>query len=74
MFFERPEPALIATCVREFTRIEHSLSSQACRQQAESFSAESFRRKLLRVIDLQVESHDRKIAGSTQVLAIPEVV
>ena len=74
MFFERPEPALIANCVREFTRIEHSLSSQACRQQAESFSAESFRRKLLRVIDLQVESHDRKIAGSTQVLAIPEVV
>ena len=74
MFFERAEPTLIVDCVREFVRIEDSLSRQACRQQAENFSAERFRRKLMSVIDVQLRTHDRKIADPIKVLALPEVV
>ena len=74
MFFERAEPALIADCVREFVRNEGVISRQACREQAENFSAERFRRKLLNVIDLQLRAHDRTPADPAKVLVLPEVV
>ena len=59
LFFDRAEPAAIADCVREFVRSEASFSSDACREQAESFSAERFRRELMEAVgtELQVHGH-----------------
>ncbi|MCK2053827.1 glycosyltransferase [Methylobacterium sp. 37f] len=57
LFFETPEPEAIAACIREFIRQESGFTREACRAQAEPFSAEVFRLRFSRFVDEQMALH-----------------
>lgn len=57
LFFDTPEPDAIASCVCDFIRQEDSFSREACRNQAEPFSAELFRIRFSRFVDEQLVMH-----------------
>jgi glycosyltransferase involved in cell wall biosynthesis len=57
MFFDTPEPDAIASCVCDFIRQEDSFTREACRNQAEPFSAELFRIRFSRFVDEQLTMH-----------------
>lgn len=57
MFFERPEPEAIAACVRGFIQQENNFTREACRAQADQFSAELFRVRFSRFVEEQMALH-----------------
>ncbi|MGJ5077538.1 glycosyltransferase [Bradyrhizobium oligotrophicum] len=56
MFFESPEPAAIASCVRAFAAKEKSISRLDCRQRAGFFSAERFRNQFVAAVNEEIDS------------------
>ncbi|MGJ4906277.1 glycosyltransferase [Bradyrhizobium sp. HKCCYLS2058] len=56
MFFEAPEPAAIASCVRAFVAKEKSISRLDCRQRAGFFSAERFRSQFVAAVNEEIDS------------------
>ncbi|WP_024514179.1 glycosyltransferase [Bradyrhizobium sp. Tv2a-2] len=55
MYFESPDPASIADCVRSFVARETAISRADCRQHAAFFSAERFRRQLVSAVNEELE-------------------
>jgi glycosyltransferase involved in cell wall biosynthesis len=56
MFFDQPQPAAIAACVRSFVAKEKSISRLDCRQRAGFFSAERFRSQFVAAVNEEIES------------------
>jgi len=54
LFFDVADPQEIETCVRSFIDQESEFSRNACRKQAETFSAEVFGKKFVTFIDQQI--------------------
>ncbi|MCJ2066848.1 glycosyltransferase [Methylobacterium sp. J-088] len=57
MFFDRSDPDAIANCVRGFLQQESNFTREACRAQADQFSAELFRVRFSRFVDEQMALH-----------------
>jgi hypothetical protein len=57
MFFETPDPEAIAVCVRRFIQQEDHFTREACRAQADMFSADLFRMRFSRFVDEQMALH-----------------
>jgi len=55
MFFETPDPAAIAACVRSFVAKERSISRLDCRQRASFFSADRFRNQFVAAVNEELE-------------------
>lgn len=71
MFFDRPEPEAIAACVRGFIQQEHNFTREACRAQADQFSAELFRLRFSRFVDEQMAQH--RAACEPRIRALPRL-
>lgn len=56
MFFETPDAAAIAACVRQFVSREQQFSRATCRDWARQFSAEQFRNALTAFVAAEVEA------------------
>ncbi|SDO31696.1 Glycosyltransferase involved in cell wall bisynthesis [Methylobacterium phyllostachyos] len=74
MFFDRPEPEPIADCVRGFIQQEQNFTREACRAQADLFSAELFRKRFSRFVDEQMALHRAACEPRTRVLPRLEAV
>jgi glycosyltransferase involved in cell wall biosynthesis len=74
MFFETPEPQSIADCVRGFLQQEGHFSREACRAQAELFSAELFRARFSTFVDEQMALHRASCETRPRVLPRLEAV
>ncbi|GJE60641.1 glycosyltransferase [Methylobacterium trifolii] len=57
LFFANPKPDEIAACIRSFIAQEGTFSREACRRQAERFSAERFRREFTTFVEGRVAAH-----------------
>ena len=57
MFFDAPEPEAVAACVRGFIQQEDHFTREACRAQAEMFSADLFRARFSRFVEEQMAQH-----------------
>lgn len=57
MFFPEAHPDPIAACIRAFIAEEASFSPEACRRQAEQFSAERFQSRFPRFVDGLMTQH-----------------
>jgi glycosyltransferase involved in cell wall biosynthesis len=55
MFFENAEPQSIIDCVRSFVARENNFSRLDCRQRAQFFSAERFRRQFVSAVNEELE-------------------
>ncbi|MGJ5177749.1 glycosyltransferase [Bradyrhizobium oligotrophicum] len=55
MFFDTPEPAAIAACVRAFVAREKSISRLDCRQRAGFFSADRFRSQFVAAVNEELD-------------------
>ena len=71
MFFDRPDPEAIAGCVRGFIQQEHNFTREACRAQADQFSAELFRLRFSRFVDEQMAQH--RAACEPRIRALPRL-
>ena len=54
MFFDEPTPSAIAACVNAFVVREAAFSREACRAQAQTFTAARFRREFLAVAESEI--------------------
>lgn len=63
MFFESPDPASIVECVRSFIAREATISRQDCRERANFFSAERFRKQFVQAIDEEMERFHANLHG-----------
>ena len=57
MFFDTPDPEAVAACVRLFILQEGTFTREACRAQAETFSADLFRIRFSRFVEEQMAQH-----------------
>lgn len=63
MFFESADPGAIVDCVRSFIARESTISRQDCRERANFFSAERFRRQLVQAVDEEMERFHANLHG-----------
>jgi glycosyltransferase involved in cell wall biosynthesis len=63
MFFETAEPASIAECVRSFVARGGAISRQDCRERANFFSAERFRKQFVQAVDEEMERFHANLHG-----------
>jgi glycosyltransferase involved in cell wall biosynthesis len=62
-FFESAEPDSIANCVRSFIASEGTISRQDCRERANFFSAERFRKQFVQAVDEEMERFHANLHG-----------
>ena len=63
LFFDTPEPAAIAACVRRFIEREGEFLPENCRAQADGFSAERFREGLRAYVNESIAEYKSSAVG-----------
>jgi glycosyltransferase involved in cell wall biosynthesis len=63
MFFKSADPDSIAGCVRSFIASESAFSRHDCRERANFFSAERFRRQFVQAVDEEMERFHANLHG-----------
>jgi glycosyltransferase involved in cell wall biosynthesis len=64
MFFDEPTPTAIAACINTFVVRESSFSREACRQNAQLFSAARFRRRFTAAVEEALTAARAEIMAS----------